>query len=121
MDEQSIKKKLSPQEYHVLREKGTEAPSSSEYVKFDKQGVYHCKVCNTPLFKTEYQFDAHCGWPSFYNAEKNATKRKIDISYGMIRMEVVCNKCGSHLGHFFPDGPKLKRYCINGIALKKKS
>jgi peptide-methionine (R)-S-oxide reductase len=120
MDEETIRKKLSEEEYHVLREKGTEKPGSSKFLDFSKPGTYYCKVCNSKLFTTKEQFNNSCGWPSFFGAEKNAIKKKWDFSYGMIRLAVSCKKCGSHLGHWFPDGPKFKRYCINGISLKKK-
>ncbi len=117
---------LTPDEYRVMRQKGTERPFSSEYETLWDSGVYVCKGCGTELFYSETKFDAHCGWPSFYQGiDKSRIREILDTSHGMIRTEVVCANCGSHLGHVFDDAPHMPtglRYCINGISLgfKKK-
>ena len=118
------KKKLTPEQYHVLRQKGTETPYSGEYdLKFDK-GTYKCAACGTELFDSGTKFDAHCGWPSFYDAKKGAVEFRDDSSLGMKRTEVTCKNCGGHLGHVFEgegfDVPTDKRYCINSLSLKFK-
>lgn len=121
------KKKLTPEEYKILREKGTEAPFTGEYVDNHEEGMYKCKACGTPLFSSDTKFDSGTGWPSFYDiAEKGNVELHEDNTYGMKRIEVTCATCGSHLGHVFPDGPQDKtgqRYCINSACLmfeKKK-
>lgn len=117
---------LSNFEYEVLRNKGTERPYSSEYETLWDEGIYVCKGCGARLFESKTKFDAGCGWPSFYQSiDKKAIKEILDTSHGMVRTEVVCAKCGGHLGHVFNDGynqPTGLRYCINGISLgfKKK-
>jgi peptide-methionine (R)-S-oxide reductase len=112
---------LSPEEYAVLRNKGTERPFSSEYETLWDSGVYVCKACGAELFHSTTKFDAHCGWPSFYESiDKSAVKEIIDKSHGLVRTEVVCAQCGGHLGHVFNDGydqPTGLRYCINGVSL----
>lgn len=122
MNEDEIKQKLTEEEYEVLRKKGTEAPFSGEYVNTKEKGMYTCKVCGTQLFSSEAKFDSGTGWPSFDEALPNTLVLKEDDSYGMHRMEVVCNKCGSHLGHVFDDGPTQtkKRFCINSVCLDLK-
>lgn len=119
--EEEWKAKLTPEEYYVLREKGTERPFSGEYENHNKSGIYVCKGCGSELFKSDAKFDAHCGWPSFYEGiDKSKIKETVDISHGMMRTEVTCAKCGGHLGHVFDDGPKDKtglRYCINSVSL----
>ncbi len=111
--------KLSEEEYKVLRQKGTEAPFSGEYVHEKSRGTYNCKACGNPLFSSDSKFDSSTGWPSFDQALPGATKQVEDNSHGMRRTEVVCAKCDSHLGHVFDDGPKTtgKRYCMNSVCL----
>jgi peptide-methionine (R)-S-oxide reductase len=116
---------LTPEQYRILREAGTERANGEVYGQFKKQGdgAYHCAGCGALLFSSKQKFDSRCGWPSFYDpakAENVATKR--DLSGGMVRIEVNCAKCGGHLGHVFEgegfDTPTDKRYCINGVGLK---
>ena len=112
---------LSELEFHVLRNKGTEAPYSGIYTDFNEKGYYFCKGCNEKLFATENKFFSSCGWPSFDAETDSAKIEKItDNTLGMIRTEIVCSKCGSHLGHIFDDGPTKKgmRYCVNSVSLK---
>jgi len=120
MDEKEIKDKLTEEEYRVLREKGTEPAFSGEYVDAKEKGMYKCKVCGNPLFSSDTKFESGTGWPSFDNAIPGSVEFKSDDSHGMERTEVVCAKCGSHLGHVFNDGPQEttgKRYCINSVCL----
>jgi peptide-methionine (R)-S-oxide reductase len=116
------REKLSPEQYNVMREKGTESPFSGKYVTLDKAGKYACAACGNELFSSSAKFDSHCGWPSFYEAKDGAVEFKEDLSHGMKRTEVVCNKCKSHLGHVFDDGPRPtgKRFCINSVSLDFK-
>ena len=115
------KAELTDEEYYVLRQKGTERPHTSEFNKNNDSGVYVCKGCGTELFSSNTKFDAHCGWPSFYESiNKDNVEEILDKTHGMIRTEVVCKKCKGHLGHVFNDGPSDKtglRYCINGVSL----
>lgn len=122
MNEEDIKRKLTPEEYSVLREKGTEAPFSGVLLHEKRKGTYVCKVCGTPLFPSDAKFDSGTGWPSFDQALPGATKLVSDESHGMRRTEVVCATCGSHLGHVFDDGPTStgKRYCMNSVCLDLK-
>jgi peptide-methionine (R)-S-oxide reductase len=117
-DEQEFKKKLTPKQYEVLREKGTEAPFSGRVIHPDKDGFYKCAACGNPLFKAEAKFDSGTGWPSFDEALPGAVKNIADISHGMLRTETVCAICSSHLGHLFEDGPTEtgKRYCMNSVC-----
>lgn len=115
------KKKLTPQQYEICMLGGTEAPFSGKYNKHYESGMYKCVVCGQELFSSQTKFDSGTGWPSFWDfAEKGAVKMEEDSSGGMVRTEVLCSNCGSHLGHVFPDGPREKtgkRYCINSAAL----
>jgi peptide-methionine (R)-S-oxide reductase len=113
---------LSPAEYQVLRQAGTERPWSGEYNEEKKEGVYSCRACDAELFSSEAKFDSHCGWPSFYEAsDKDNVELIEDRSMGMRRVEVRCASCGSHLGHVFDDAPQTPtgdRFCMNSVSLK---
>jgi peptide-methionine (R)-S-oxide reductase len=112
--------RLSPEEFRVMRQSGTEPPFSGAYVHTTTPGIYHCKGCGTQLFSSETKFDSDCGWPSFDEALPGAVRYVEDRSHGMVRTEVRCNTCDSHLGHVFEgEGytPKNTRYCINSVAL----
>jgi len=112
---------LTPQQYHILREKGTDRPSDSGYTNTFDKGTYFCAACNAQLFESGTKYESHCGWPSFEDAIEGAVNYKQDNTFGMIRTEITCAKCGGHLGHIFDDGPKDttgKRYCVNTTSIK---
>ena len=119
--EEEWKKKLTPEQYKILRDKGTEAPFSGKLLHEKRDGVYRCAACGNPLFASNTKFDSGTGWPSFDEALPGAVKFVDDSSMGMRRSEVVCAQCGSHLGHIFDDGPADttgKRYCMNSVCLE---
>jgi len=121
MNEEDLKKKLTPEQYHIMREQGTEAPFTGKYWNNHKQGMYKCAACGQVLFSSETKFDSGSGWPSFTEpANLEHIELREDNAHGMLRTEVVCKNCGSHLGHLFDDGPVDKggqRYCINSACL----
>lgn len=125
MTKDKWKKSLSPEKYHILREKGTERPFANKYYNCKEEGTYYCAGCGERLFESDNKYDSGTGWPSFYKpAEDKNVEVEEDRSHGMVRTEVHCSKCGGHLGHVFDDGPRPtgKRYCINSASLdfKKK-
>jgi peptide-methionine (R)-S-oxide reductase len=114
------KRELTPEQYRVLREAGTEAPFSGKLLHNAEAGTYLCAACSAPLFKSETKFDSGCGWPSFYEPlTPDAVELLSDDSLGTVRTEVRCGSCGSHLGHVFDDGPRPtgQRYCMNSVSL----
>lgn len=118
--EEEWKKELTPDQYAILRQKGTERPFTGEYNNFYEKGTYVCAACGTKLFESGTKFDGHCGWPSFDKAIPGTVEYHKDVSHGMIRTEILCANCGGHLGHVFDDGPTETgdRYCVNSISLK---
>ncbi len=117
--EATWRKLLTPGQYDILRQQGTEPPFSSPLLHEHRAGLFTCAGCALPLFSSRTKYDSHTGWPSFYAALPHAVRTRTDTSYGMVRTEVHCRRCGGHLGHLFHDGPPPTglRYCINGLAL----
>ncbi|MGO8671068.1 MAG: peptide-methionine (R)-S-oxide reductase MsrB [Capsulimonadaceae bacterium] len=116
------RRELTPDEYHILRQKGTERPFSGRYWDAKDDGSYSCAACGQELFTSQTKFDSGCGWPSFYDAIPGTVELTDDFSHHMHRVEVTCSRCGGHLGHIFPDGPAPtgQRYCINSVSIDLK-
>lgn len=121
LSEEEWNKKLTPEQYRILRQKGTETPFTGKLLDEKRKGEFRCAACGAMLFSSDHKFDSGSGWPSFYDAAKSdAIKLADDMSLGVKRIEVLCANCGSHLGHVFDDGPRDKtgkRYCINSVCL----
>ncbi len=119
--EEAWKNSLTPEQYYVLRQKGTDKPGEGGYTAHFEKGTYHCAACDLQLFESNSKFQSHCGWPSFDDAIEGTVKQVLDKSLGMIRTEIICASCGGHLGHIFDDGPKDttgQRFCVNTTSLK---
>ncbi len=118
--DQEWRELLSPEQYRVLRQKGTEYPHTGDYNLHFEKGTYYCAGCHQKIFESEAKFKSNCGWPSFDRAVKGSVELRKDTSFGMVRVEVICANCKGHLGHVFPDGPTDtgERYCINSVSLK---
>ncbi len=123
LTDEELREKLSPEAFHVCREHGTERPFTGKFYDCKDEGVYKCICCDNELFSSKTKFDSGSGWPSYFDPiNEKSLELKADSSLGMHRVEVLCAKCGSHLGHVFDDGPKPsgKRYCINSVSLDLK-
>lgn len=127
MDEKIVKTEaewkevLTPEQYYILRQKGTDRPGDGGYTNHFEKGTYHCAACDAQLFESGTKYESHCGWPSFDDAIDGAVEYTLDKSHGMMRTEITCTKCGGHLGHVFDDGPRDttgKRYCVNTTSLR---
>ena len=118
--EKEWQKTLTPEQYRILREKGTEMAFTGKYDKYFEQGTYTCAGCGTPLFESETKYDSGCGWPAFYQSLPETIDEISDHSLGRVRTEITCTKCDGHLGHVFTDGPQPTglRYCVNSISLE---
>lgn len=118
--EQEWKTLLTPEQYYILRQKGTERAFTGKYLLNKDEGVYKCAACRNPLFKSDQKFDSHCGWPSFDDQIPGAIKTERDSTHGMVRTEIMCARCGGHLGHVFDDGPTETglRYCVNSVSIE---
>jgi len=119
--ENDWKEQLTPEQYRILRQAGTEMPGTSSFNDFEEEGTYVCAGCETFLYESDRKFNAHCGWPSFDQAIDENIELDVDYKVGYARTELKCNSCGGHLGHVFDDGPKEttgQRHCLNGVALK---
>jgi peptide-methionine (R)-S-oxide reductase len=119
--EQEWQQLLTPQEYNILRERDTEPAFSGKFYQHKEPGTYVCAGCGNPLFSSDNKFESGCGWPSYFQPiEGGRVETEVDSSYGMVRTEIVCNRCDSHLGHVFDDGPKPTglRYCVNSASMK---
>lgn len=123
LSDEEWKEKLSEDQYYILRQKGTEAPFSGKYNLHFQDGEYHCAACNAKLFGSDQKFESHCGWPSFDDAIEGSIEYVQDRSHGMLRTEILCATCGSHLGHVFDDGPTKtgQRYCVNSASIEFES
>jgi len=119
--EEEWKKILTKEQYRILREKGTDLPGTGNLTDHFKKGTYHCAACDAQLFESDSKYESHCGWPSFDDAIDGTVRYVTDRSHGMIRTEIICNRCDGHLGHVFDDGPKETtglRYCVNSTSLR---
>ena len=127
MDEKIVKTEaewkeiLTPEQYYILRQKGTDRPGDGGYTMHFEKGTYHCAACDAQLFESGTKYESHCGWPSFDDAIEGSVEYTLDRSHGMIRTEITCTRCGGHLGHVFDDGPRDttgKRYCVNTTSIR---
>ncbi|MCB9780577.1 MAG: peptide-methionine (R)-S-oxide reductase MsrB [Alphaproteobacteria bacterium] len=121
LTEAQWREKLDAMQFHVLRQAGTERPFTGRFWNEKRAGTYHCAGCDTPLFKSDQKYESGCGWPSFFDElPGDRVETRVDRSHGMIRTEILCRRCGGHLGHVFPDGPPPTgtRYCVNSASLR---